>query len=122
MSDVEKALIEEKMEEFSNQDPQAVAAGLFGLYLPRFRALVWSLSSKARARVLTALIESPLQEGTFNFSSQQEKDCFAIGETLLQTKFMMVQATFMENNEVLRDATSEPVEPIGETPVESKGE
>ena len=117
--EIEQSLLEEKLSEQKSEDPAAIAAGLFGIYLPRFQALVWKLSSKARARVLTALIESPLQEGEFTFSSKEEKECFLVGEALLQAKFMLVQATFMENNEALKDALAEPQ---GEAPVEQKGE
>lgn len=102
----------------AEEDPAAIAAGLFGIYLPRFLALVWKLSSKGRARVLCALIESPLNDAPYNFSSKEEKECFLVGEALLQAKFMLVQASFMENSSALAEATSASSD--AENPVEQK--
>lgn len=103
----EKELLEQA--EKNQQDPVNLAATLFTIYLPRFQNLVGTLSSRALRRVLCALIEVPLNQSEFNHSTQQEKDCFAIGDRLLQAKWIMIQQAFMDNSKELHQATSSDV-------------
>ena len=121
--ELEKELINKELSPSgqAEEDPAAIAAGMFGIYLPRFLSLVWKLSSKGRARVLCALIESPLNEKPYNFYTKEEKECFAVGEALLQAKFMLVQASFMEHSEELANAINPSVEVTEETKGESNG-
>jgi len=93
---------------FSNtsqeSDPEQVAASMFALYLPRFQTMVGKLSNKALRRVLKALVEYPLVEEEYHFSSDLEKDTFFIAEQLILSKLMMVQHVMLNNTEALQVA------------------
>lgn len=94
-----------------SDDPAELAATLFTLYLPRFHAMVdQRLSSKALRRVLKALIEGPLADAPYNFSSQDEKEVYAMGMNLLDSRFMMTLETYRESLEVLNEAARNPID------------
>lgn len=82
--------------------PEEVAATMFTLYLPRFQAAVDRLSNKALRRVMKALIEYPLVNEEYQFSSELEKDTFFVAERLILAKMMMIQHTLMNNTEFLQ--------------------
>jgi hypothetical protein len=79
------------------------AATMFTLYLPKFQLMVNKLSNKALRRVLKALVEYPLVEEEYNFSSQSEKDTFFIAEQLILAKLMMIQQTMLNHPEMLQE-------------------
>lgn len=80
------------------------AATMFTLYLPRFQAMVGKLSNKALRRVLKALVEYPLVDEEYKFSSELEKDTFFIAEQLILAKLMMIQQTMLNNPELLQES------------------
>lgn len=114
--EVEDRLVKEA--EATQQDPAEVAATLYTLYLPRFLGAVDHLSARGKARVLKALIQVPLDDDV-SFPNDLEREVFAIGDRLLQAKFMLIQASFMDHSEELQKAVD-----INhtETPEENKGE
>ena len=120
--EVEQAMLDKVKEKEQNIDPAEVAAQLFTLYLPRYFAHVDNLSSNALRRLCKALVEVPLNDTPYNHTSPQEKEAFAIGDRLIQAKFMLIQASFYENenNKALQEATDPNVEP--ETEGESNGQ
>lgn len=87
-----------------SNNPEEIAATMFTLYLPRFQAAVDRLSNKALRRVLKALIEYPLVDEEYQFSSELEKDTFFVAERLILAKMMMIQHTLMNNTEFLQSA------------------
>ena len=86
----------------TGNSPEEVAATMFTLYLPRFQAAVDKLSNKALRRVMKALIEYPLVNEEYEFSSELEKDTFFVAERLILAKMMMIQHTLMNNAEFLQ--------------------
>lgn len=89
-----------------DSDPEQVAATMFSLYLPRFQTMVGKLSNKALRRVLKALVEYPLVEEEYHFSSDLEKDTFFVAEQLILSKLMMVQSVMLNSTESLSNAES----------------
>lgn len=87
-----------------SNNPEEIAATMFTLYLPRFQASVDRLSNKALRRVLKALIEYPLVDEEYKFSSELEKDTFFVAERLILAKMMMIQHTLFNNEELLQSA------------------
>lgn len=75
-------------------DPFAAAATMYGLYMPKFLQGVKRLSSRGRTRVLKALVEYPLQEKDYIHSSQLEKEMMAVGNAVLEAKFLMILSTY----------------------------
>lgn len=87
-----------------SNNPEEIAATMFTLYLPRFQAAVDRLSNKALRRVLKALIEYPLVDEEYKFSTELEKDTFFVAERLILAKMMMIQHTLFNNEELLQGA------------------
>ena len=86
--------------EEATQDPIAMAASMYGLYMPKFKQGIKQLSSRARARVLMALIEYPLEEKKYVHSTQFEKEMMAIGNAVLEAKFLMILSTYNTSPEL----------------------
>jgi hypothetical protein len=86
-----------KQEQLNQTPPEEVAASMFNLYLPRFQLMVDKLSNKSLRRVLKALIEYPLVEDDFKFSSELEKETFLVAENLILAKVMMINHTLMQH-------------------------
>jgi len=82
---------------------ESTASTMYTLYLPRFRLQVDKLSNKALRRVLKALVEYPLVEEEYNFSTQIEKDTFFIAEQLILSKLMMIQETMLNHPDLLQE-------------------
>lgn len=100
--DIEQRLMEEANAKV--QDPVGTAAMLYGLYLPKFKEGISQLSSRARARVLNALIEYPLNEKKYAHRSALEKELMAVGHAVLEAKFLMIMATYNSSMEELIEA------------------
>lgn len=103
-TDVEREMISGELKKQKEQDPAEAAALMFHSYLPRYFSLVDRMSSNAMRRLLKALIEVPLNSAPYHHSSQEEKDCFAMGDALLQAKVMLIYTTAFEN-EGMREVT-----------------
>ena len=97
-----KAIEEELLAkaEANAEDPMQQASAMFGLYMPKFKQGVDKLSSRAKSRVLKALIEYPLNEKAYQHSSHHEKEMVAIGDAVLQAKFLMVLTTMHSSPEL----------------------
>jgi len=107
------------------QDPIAMAATMYGLYMPKFKQGIKQLSSRARARVLMALIEYPLEDRKYVHSTSFEKQMMAIGNAVLEAKFLMILSTYHTAPELQRaldpnsELTEEEVaEVLGKSPEE----
>lgn len=83
----------------AQQNPLELHAQFFTLYWPKFCQLVMKLSNKQLRRVLMAVVEHPLNDKPFNFTTQQEKDAFTIGVQLAQSNALMQMVTLTSSSE-----------------------
>jgi len=83
----------------TQQNPLELHATYFTLYWPKFCQLVMKLSNKQLRRVLMAIVEHPLNEKPFHFTTQQEKDAFSIGVQLAQSNALMQMVTLTNSKE-----------------------
>jgi hypothetical protein len=83
----------------AEEDAFGVAATMFGIYLPRFKAKIRQMNSKARERVLFALVEVPIAEKDYNPITKDEREAFLIGQSLLEAKMLMIMHTLRTNEE-----------------------
>jgi hypothetical protein len=80
----------------SSETPFEAAATMFGLYRPKFEELVKTLSTGELRRVLNALVQYPLNEREFINEAQRVRDTFAVGQSLLEAKWLMLMQSMME--------------------------
>lgn len=71
-------------------DPDAIAATLFSLYFPKFEILVDQLSNNALRRMIKHLVGAPIIEVPFKAQSDNEQNAYAIGDRLLESKYVMI--------------------------------
>ena len=83
----------------TQQNPLELHAQFFTLYWPKFCQLVMKLSNKQLRRVLMAVVEHPLNEKPFHFTTQEEKDAFNIGVQLAQSNALMQMVTLTSSPE-----------------------
>lgn len=112
----------------SERNPIEAAATLFEFYFPIYRNCLHRLSNKQLRRLLSALIEVPLNGKEYKILDKTELEVYRIADRLLQAKWSMMLFTLMQHNEELRQATEEVETPnelkIGDQALttESKGE
>jgi hypothetical protein len=82
-------------------DPAESAAMVFHMYKPEVLKRLPLLSSKQMRRLLRKLIEYPLNEGELKGFSKLENEFFLLSDAMLQSKFIMMQQTYMESAEEL---------------------
>jgi hypothetical protein len=77
-----------------SDDPAEMASTMLYLYTPKFNAAVDKLSSNALRRVLKKLVSYPLNEKDYKATSQGELDVFAVGDRLLEAKFLLIMDNY----------------------------
>lgn len=77
-----------------SDNPNEMASTLRVLYLPKFNVGVDKLSSKAKGRILKRLMSYPLEDKDYKPQTQLEADIFAVGDRLLEAKFLLVMARY----------------------------
>lgn len=82
-------------------DPGESAAMVFHMYKPEVLKRLPLLSSKQMRRLLRKLIEYPLNENELKGFSKLENEFFLLSDAMLQSKFIMMQQTYMESAEEL---------------------
>jgi len=82
--------------------PEEVSSQLLTIYTPIYRNLVTQLSQKAMRRLLLKLIEYPLNDKPYTSTSDIEKKTFAIGQQLIEAKFILIMNTYNENIEEMK--------------------
>lgn len=110
--------VKEKQQDLTpatQQNPLELHATYFTLYWPKFCQLVMKLSNKQLRRVLMAVVEHPLNEKPFHFTTQQEKDAFAIGVQLAQSNALMQMVTLTTANEFNESSLGGEVPPTQDT-------
>lgn len=108
--EVEELLLEQANQR--TQDPVETAAMMYGMYLPHFKRGLKQLSSRARSRVMNALVEYPLNEKKYSHRDGLEKELMAIGHAVLEAKFLMILATYNNGLEELANAANPEVSPL----------
>jgi len=83
----------------ASESPFEVAATMFGLYTPKFEQHVKDMPTGELRRLLNALIQYPLNEKEFITDSQRLRTAFALGQALLEAKWMMITQSFMEQEQ-----------------------
>jgi hypothetical protein len=84
--------------------PAEGAAAMFGLYFPIFKNLLLRLSNKQLRRLLSALVEVPLNGDKYKALEEAERQVYLIGDKLLQAKWSMILYTLMEHQAELEAA------------------
>lgn len=104
-----KAIEQEMLQAAQNRaiDPAESAAMVFHMYKPEVLKRIPKLSSNALRRVLQLLVEYPLNDKKLAGTSQIEKEVFLLADAMLQSKFVMMQQTYMESAEELVKAQDE---------------
>lgn len=83
--------------------PEDAAAGIFQMLLPIFENHLNGLSKKALRRLIKGLVTHPLEEYVPKGGEKEkklEKNAFAVGERMLQSKYMMIMETLMSSPEI----------------------
>lgn len=91
----------------SSESPFEAAATLFGLYAPKFEQHIKELSTGELRRVLNALVQYPLNEKEFVNDSQRLRTAFALGQALLEAKWMMIMQTVMDQEQAKLGSSEE---------------
>lgn len=99
---VERELLEEMKRR--SEDPIEQAGMVYTTYLPEFLKRVRQLSARGRARVLESLVQYPLAQKQVSLPNQLEKEVFYFADSMLQAKFIMMQATYLEAQQELMAA------------------
>jgi len=82
-----------------SETPFEAAATLFGLYAPKFEQQLKQLTTGELRRVLNALVQYPLNEKEFLTDSQRVRTAFALGQALLEAKWVMIMQTVMDQEQ-----------------------
>lgn len=87
-----------------SETPFEAAATLFGLYAPKFEQHLKELTTGELRRVLNALVQYPLNEKEFLTDSQRVRTAFALGQALLEAKWVMIMQSVMDQEQTLRES------------------
>lgn len=91
-----------------SETPFEAAATMFGLYAPKFETLLKQLSTGQLRRLANALVQYPLNDKEFIDESDMLRSAFALGQTLLEAKWvMMMQSLMEEESKKLQGVTEE---------------
>lgn len=90
-----------------SETPFEAAATMFGLYAPKFEALLKQLSTGQLRRLTNALVQYPLNDKEFIDESDMLRSAFALGQTLLEAKWVMMMQALMEEESKKLQATTE---------------
>ena len=102
-----------------SETPFEAAATLFGMYAPKFEQQLKDLSTGELRRLLNALVQYPLNEKEFVDDSQRLRTAFALGQALLEAKWVMVMQSVMDHEQMLREAEGTATETESEKEVQN---
>ena len=91
------------------QDPGEMAATMYRMYVPHFKAGVTKLSTRALRRVLLGAVLYPLEQNDFKGHSEFEKQMIQLVSSLLECKFVMIMDTFNANAEKIAEEAERPL-------------
>ena len=90
-------------------DPLAAASLGYGLYSTKFKQGVEFLSSRGAKRLLKALVDKDLTDGTYKLN-KTEQMMLELGNYALECKFLMMMQTYNEARDLLQKAADPNVE------------
>ena len=93
------------------QDPSEMAAMMFQMYVPHFKAGLAKLSTRGLRRVLQNAVLYPLEQDEIKTSSDFEKQMVQLVSSLLEAKFIMILDTYKNNAQQLYDASQAELTP-----------
>lgn len=82
-----------------SETPFEAAATMFGLYAPKFEQQLKELTTGELRRVLNALVQYPLNEKEFLTDAQRVRTAFALGQALLEAKWVMIMQSVMDQEQ-----------------------
>ena len=92
-------------------DPIETASSAYAMYVPHFKRLLPTLSTRGLRRVLNFLILHPLEQDAMNSANEDEKSFMHLVNSLVEAKFIMVMASFHANAQAVYDAQNAPLTP-----------
>lgn len=90
-----------------SETPFEAAATMFGLYAPKFEAHIKTMSTGELRRLVNALVQYPINDKEFVNESQKLRTAFALGQVLLEAKWVMLMQSMMEVEQNKLQASSE---------------
>jgi len=102
------------------QDPSEMAAMLFQMYVPHFKAGLSKLSTRGLRRVLQNAVLYPLEQDDIRTSSEFEKQMVQLVSSLLEAKFIMILDTYKNNAQELYDASQAELTPEQEAEIKQQ--
>jgi len=99
--EVEAKMIEAA--EVRANDVEGMALNAYRQLHPRFMQGLHRISSKGRLRLLKAMVEYPINPGSYKLNDN-ETEMLEIGSMLLESKFVLIMNTYAEHAEELVEA------------------
>jgi hypothetical protein len=116
--EVEAAMLEAERVKAAQADPVEIASMMLTLYTPRFCGIIDTLSNRQLRRVIKSLIEFPVGRD-YEHRDKAEREAFAIGNRLMDAKYVLVANSYNEHREELMKAVDEAAKnAVFERPVE----
>jgi len=111
--EIEAAIVEQTMAGGGQKSPQDLYAQLFYLYIPKFKNEVRGMSNKQLRRLLSALIETPLNTKPYKMMEVGERMVFQMASNLLEAKFGMMLSVMAEKQRKEQEAAQLSIETVG---------
>ena len=105
--EIERQMLEQA--ETKAQDPSEMAAQIYSMYVPHFKAAVQKLSTRGLRRVLLNAVLYPLEQDDIKASSEFEKQMVQLVSSLLEAKFILIMDQYRLNAEQLYEAATTPL-------------
>ena len=105
--EIERQMLEQA--ETKAQDPSEMAAQIYNMYVPHFKAAVQKLSTRGLRRVLLNAVLYPLEQDDIKASSEFEKQMVQLVSSLLEAKFILIMDQYRLNAEQLYEAATTPL-------------
>lgn len=97
----------QEQNEEQEKDPNEIASQLLYYYTPLYQNLVKQLTTNEMRRMLLKLVEYPLNDKAYKGNREIEDQTFAIGQRLLESKFILVMNTYADNVEEMKKLAEE---------------
>ena len=91
------------------EDPSEMAATMYKLYVPHFKAGLAKLSTRGLRRVIQNAVLYPFEQDDIKTSSEFEKQMVQLMSSLLECKFIMIMDTYRQNLPQLVEAAEQPL-------------
>jgi len=102
------------------QDPSEVAAQMFAMHVPHFKAGLQKLSTRGLRRVLSNAVLYPLEQDDIRTSSEFERQMVQLVSALLEAKFIMIMDQYRINAQQLYEASQAELTPEQEAEIKQE--